>query len=315
VKQALIVAFLGTVRDRFTQLGEPLTIREKLRRAALIPGVQGAEIIFPDECLEPSEVIEALAETGLTPAAINVNLKGRPEFQHGALSVSDPEIRKMAVNQILKAKEFAQRAGAERVTCAPLADGVDYPLQQNHAGAWKRTVQTLRTAIEEGPSVPLHLEHKPSDPRVHGLLSSSDIVLQLLHDIDREAAGITLNVGHASLDGLSPAASLAQVLDSGVPLYVHMCDAAGGWDWDLLPGSYHPWHLLEFLQALSASGYDGWLTSDSFPLRQEALVFSAAHIHRTACAVQAAENAPGNRLGFDGVLSWKELEAWLFPSN
>jgi xylose isomerase len=315
VKQALIVAFLGTVRDRFTQMGEPLSIREKLQRAALIPGVEGAEIIFPEECQEPTEVLDALAETGLAPAAINVNLKGRPEFQHGALSVSSPTIRRMAIDQILRAKEFALRAGAERVTCAPLADGVDYPLQQDYSGAWRRAVETLRTAIDEGPDVPLYLEHKPSDPRVQGLLSSSDVVLQLLHDIDRKGAGITFNVGHASLDGLSPAASLAQVLESGVPLYVHLCDAAGGWDWDLLPGSYHPWHLLEFLQVLFASGYDGWLTSDSFPLRQEARALSAAHIHSTAHALQTVEDLTGHRPGSGNFLSLKDLESWLFPSN
>ncbi len=296
-------------------MGEPISIREKLRSAAQIPGVEGAEIIFPDECQEPSEVIEALAETGLAPAAINVNLKGRPEFQRGALSVCDNKIRRMAVDQILKAKEFAQQVGAERVTCAPLADGVDYPLQQNHAEAWVRTVETLRTAIEEGPDVPLYLEHKPSDPRVRGLLSSSDVVLQLLRDIGQPGTGITFNVGHASLDGLSPAASLAQVLENGVPLYVHLCDAAGGWDWDVLPGSYHPWHLLEFLQALHASGYDGWLTSDSFPLRQDARMFSAAHIQSTAKALQTVEVAPDYRPGSDGVISWKDLEAWLFPKN
>jgi xylose isomerase len=315
VKQALIVAFLGVVRDRFTQTGEPISIREKLRRAAQIPGVDGAEIIFPEECCEPSEVIEALLETGLEPAAINVNLKGRPEFQRGALSVYDSKIRRMAVDQILKAKEFAQRVGAERVTCAPLADGVDYPLQQNHADAWARMVDTLRTAIDEGPDVPLFLEHKPSDPRVRGILSSSDIVLRLLSDIDRHGAGITFNAGHASLDGLSPAASLAQVLENGVPLYVHLCDAAGSWDWDVLPGSYHPWHLLEFLRELHASGYDGWLTSDSFPLRQDARLLSAAHIQNTARALEKAESASAYCPGSNDVFSWKDLEAWLFPQN
>ena len=315
MRQALIVAFLGTVRDRFTQMGEPLSIRQKLQRAALIPGVEGAEIIFPDECLEPSEVLEALAETGLAPAAINVNLKGCPEFQRGALSVSSPAIRKMAIDQILRAKEFALRLGAERVTCAPLADGVDYPLQQNHSGAWRRAVETLATAIDEGPDVPLYLEHKPSDPRVQGLLSSSDVVLRLLHDIDRKGTGITFNVGHASLDGLSPAASLAQVLESSVPLYVHLCDAAGGWDWDLLPGSYHLWNLIEFLRVLSASGYDGWLTSDSFPLRQDARAFCAAHISRADSALKTAEDLASHRPGSDNILSWKDLESWLFPSN
>lgn len=309
------MAFLGVVRDRFTQMGEPISICEKLRRAAQIPGVEGAEIIFPEECHDTSEVIEALAETGLEPAAINVNLKGRPEFQRGALSVDDHKIRRMAIDQILKAKELALQVGAERVTCAPLADGVDYPLQQNYPEAWVRTVETLRTAIDEGPNVPLYLEHKPSEPRVRGILSSSDIVLRLLYDIGRHGAGITFNVGHASLDGLSPAASLAQVRESGVPLYVHLCDAAGSWDWDVLPGSYHPWHLLEFLHELHSSGYDGWLTSDSFPLRQDGLTFSAAHIRSTAKALHMAEKALDYSTGSNGVFSWKDLEAWLFPKS
>ena len=212
MKQALIVAFLGTVRDRFTELGEPLSIREKLRIAALIPGVEGAEIIFPDECSEPSEVLEGLAETGLVPAAINVNLKSRPEFQRGALSVCDSNIRRMAIDQILVAKEFALQVGAERVTCAPLADGADYPLQKDYAGAWMRAVETLRTAIDEGPSVPLYLEHKPSDPRVNGLLSSSNIVLRLLHDIDRKGGGLHSTLGTHRLMGFRPLRPLRKCL-------------------------------------------------------------------------------------------------------
>jgi sugar phosphate isomerase/epimerase len=311
----LIVAFLGTVRDRFVQMGVPLPIREKLRLAALVPGVEGAEIIFPDECREPSAVLDALAETGLRAAAINVNLKGRAEFQHGALSAGSAETRKMALELIVQAKEFAVRAGAGRVTCAPLADGCDYPLQQNYAAAWGRTADLLRTAVDAGPQLPLHLENKPSDPRVRGLLSSPEIILRLLQAVDRPSAGITLNAGHISIDGLSPAESLAHVLEAGVPLYIHLGDAAGGWDWDLLPGSYHPWQLLEFLRALAASGYDGWITSDSFPLRQSQLVFTMACAQRTGLALKTAEDMPDRGTGPEGALSWKELEAWLTPGS
>lgn len=315
LKQALIVAFLGLVRDRFTQMGEPLPIREKLRRAAAIPGVEGAEIIYPDECREPLEVLDGLAETGLSCAAINVNLKGNPEFQRGALSIESQRTRAMAIEQILWAKEFAVKAGAERVTCAPLADGYDYPFGQNHSSAWNRLSETLRTAVDEGAPVPLCLEHKPSDPRVCGFLSSPEIVLHLLQDIGRENAGITFNVGHASLDGLSPAAAFASVIRSGVPVYIHLADAAGVWDWDVLPGSYHPWQLLEFFQVLVASGYRGWLTSDSFPLRNDAVAFSAAHIERTQRAMETAARLSDHQPTLEGRGTWKELEAWLFPNS
>lgn len=314
LKQALIVAFLGVVRDRFAQTGEAIPIGEKLRRAAAIPGVEGAEIIFPEECREPSKVLDALAETGLQCAAVNVNLKGHADFQRGALSVESPATRRMAIDQILRAKEFALKAGAEQVTCAPLADGYDYPLGQNHSSAWKRMVETLRFAVGDGAPVPLFFEHKPSDPRVRGLLSSPETVLHLLQDIGRENAGITFNVGHASIDGLSPASAFAHVVQSGVPVYIHLADAAGAWDWDVLPGSYHPWQLLEFFQVLIASGYRGWLTSDSFPLRNDAVAFSAAHIQRTQWALETAAALPAHRPASESAASLKEMGAWQFPT-
>jgi sugar phosphate isomerase/epimerase len=315
MKHALIVAFFGRLRDRFCEYGSPLSITEKLRRAAAVPGVQGAEIIFPDECAEPALVMDALGETGLAPAAINVNLKGRPEFQRGALCAPDAAVRKQAIDLMLAAKEFAVSTGAERVTCAPLADGVDYPLHHEYAAAWKRTVGVLRTALDEGPNVPIHLEHKPSDPRVRGLLATSDLVLRLIEDLERANAGITFNAGHASVDGVSPAACLAQVFESGAPLYIHFCDAGGGWDWDLLSGSHHFWQFCEFLTVLSDHGYAGWLTADTFPVRQDADQLFALNIERANFILEriAAQKRPPE--DSEPVIAWKAVEQCWFPGN
>jgi xylose isomerase len=297
MKHALIVAFFGRLRDRFCEYGSPLPIDEKLRRAASIRGVQGAEIIYPDECAEPACVVEALAETGLVAAAINVNLKGLPLFQKGALSSPDAEVRRKALDLILQAKAFAHSVGAERVTCAPLADGADYFLHGDCASAWRRAVQLVRTALDEGPQLPLHLEHKPADPRVRGLLHSSDTVLRLIGDVARSNAGITLNAGHASVDGASPAECLSHVLRLGIPLYVHFCDAAGVWDWDLVAGSHHFWQLCEFVAALERSSYDGWLTDDTFPVRGNAQELFGANIRRIA------------------LISEHRVDPWLLPRN
>lgn len=308
MKHALIVAFFGKLRDRFCEYGSPLPIDEKLRRAARVPGVEGAEIIFPDECLEPERVRDALAETGLTAAAINVNLKGLPEFQRGALCSPDAAVRRKALDLILGAKAFAARLGAERVTCAPLADGVDYPLQHDYAAAWKRAVELLRAALDEGPVVPLHLEHKPSDPRTRGLLASSDLVLRMIAQIGRATAGITLNAGHASIDGVSPAECLSQALESGAPLYIHFGDASGGWDWDLVAGSHHFWAFCEFLAVLQTSGYDGWLTDDTFPVRQDPHDVFAANVRRTRLiAARVAGQEP--------KFGWKSVEQCWFREN
>jgi xylose isomerase len=280
MKHALIVAFFGKLRDRFCEYGAPLAIDEKLRRAAAVPGVEGAEIIYPDECSEPQLVADALAQTGLRAAAVNVNLKGLPLFHRGALGSPDAEVRRKATEFIVGAKQFANRIGAERVTCAPLADGVDYFLHHDYARAWKNAVTLLRSALDEGPPVTLHLEHKPSDPRTRGLLRSPEMALRLIGDVERSTLGITLNAGHASVDGISPAECLSHVLRLGIPLYIHFCDSAGEWDWDLLAGSHHYWQLCEFVHALERSSYHGWLTDDTFPIRGNAHELFEANIRR-----------------------------------
>ena len=50
MKHALIVAFFGSFRDRFREYRQPLSIHEKLERAARVKGVESVEISCPDEC-------------------------------------------------------------------------------------------------------------------------------------------------------------------------------------------------------------------------------------------------------------------------
>jgi xylose isomerase len=286
MRHALIVAFFGRVHDRFSERGSPLPIDQKLDHAAAVAGVEGAEIIYPDECTDPERVSDGLARTGLAVSAINVNLKGLPLFRRGAICSSEASVRRKALDLVLEAKAFACRVGAGRLTCAPLSDGVDYFFHHDYGSAWKRAVDFMRTALDEGPTVPIHLENKPADPRVRGLLNSSESVLRLIADVERRNVGITLNVGHASIDGVSPAECLSHVLRSGVPLYIHFCDAAGAWDWDLIAGSYHFWNFCEFVAALVAGGYDGWLTDDTFPIRGNAHELFATNIRRTSLIAQ-----------------------------
>src|ERR1039458_4225458 len=98
MRHAVITAFLGKLRDRFCEYQAPLRIEEKLERAAAIPGIQGVELIFPDECSDVEGLKAALSRLRLEPAAVNVNLKGHPDFVRGALSSPAPEIRTMALD-------------------------------------------------------------------------------------------------------------------------------------------------------------------------------------------------------------------------
>jgi xylose isomerase len=277
MRHAVLTPFFGQLRDRFATYQEPQPLAEKLRLAAAIPGVDGVELIFPDEVRHAGDIPDQLQELGLAVAAVNVNLKGERAFQHGALTSPDPGVRAHAVDLLREAKQLASDFGT-RTTCAPLADGYDYPFQVDYRRVWARLIDATSEAAAFMPEVPLHLEHKPAEPRTRGILDTPGKVLQLCRDVRLPNLGITFNTGHASCGGGLPAAAFADVLASGAPYYVHTGDATVAWDWDLGVGTRDTWAWAEFLVWLRVAGYDGWLTADTFPVRQDASALFAANI-------------------------------------
>jgi xylose isomerase len=281
MRHAVLTPFFGLLRDRFCDYQHPLSIAEKLQRASEVPGVQGVEVIFPDEVREAADVADDLTRLGLEVAAVNVNLKGDRAFQHGALSSPDAGVRRRAVDLLREAKRVARDLGASRITCAPLADGYDSVFQVDYRQVWRRLVESIAAAAADQPDVVLHLEHKPAEPRTTGLLDTPVKVVRLYRDIGLGSVGITFNVGHAIAGGRLPAAALADVLHARLPYYIHFCDATASWDWDLRAGSHHLWAWAEFLFYLKQDGYDGWLTADTFPVRQDARAMFAANLSIT----------------------------------
>ena len=189
MRHAVLTPFFGRLRDRFCEYHEPLPTVEKIRRAAAIAGVEGVELIYPDECRQASDVIGALREGNLAVAAVNVNLKGEAGFQHGALCSPDAPVRARALELLRGAKVLAAGLGCARVTLAPLADGYDYPLQTDYRTAWRRMVETLAEAAEWMPEIALHIEHKPAEPRTRGLVDTAAKAVRLCRDIGAPNAG------------------------------------------------------------------------------------------------------------------------------
>lgn len=316
MRHAVLTPFFGAIRDRFSDYHEPRSIVEKLRRARSIPGVEGVEVIFPDEVRAADDVRTDLESLGLEVAAVNVNLKGQRIFQQGALSSPDAGVREQAVELLCRGKELARDLGTSRITCAPLADGYDYPLQIDYGRAWSRTVEAVGRAGAYLPEIALHVEHKPSEPRTRGLLDTPSKVVRLCKETGQNSVGITFNVGHAQTDGGCPAASFAEVLGARVPYYIHFCDATTAWDWDLRVGSYHLWQLAEFLFYLTEDAYDGWITADTLPVRQDAVALHGSNVTLIAALCRWLE-----RLGPDAINDalqrqsvWAmlgELERWI----
>ncbi len=282
MKQAIISAFLGKLRDRFCEYQEPQTIAQKLETMARIPGVAGAEVVYPYE-VEPSpEAMKALlVKNGLEVSAVNVNIKGDPAFIYGSLTSPDAAIRRKAIEIIKSGKDYANAIGVDRVTCCPLSDGYDYSFHTHYVRAWERMVDAVREAAAYRPEITLFMEYKPSETRVHCTLDSAAKALLLCDAAGQPNVGVTIDFGHSVYGGETPAEALAHCAMSGHPYYIHINDNNGKWDWDLMAGTCNLWQYVEFLFYLKELGYDGWITSDTSPVRQDAFETFAFNVRFT----------------------------------
>ncbi len=218
MKQAIITSFLGKLRDRFCEYQEPLSIEQKLERMTHIPGVSGAEVVHPYE-VDTAEIMRShLQRLKLDIAAINVNIKADPVFAYGSLTSPDPLVRRKACEMIKAAKDYAQALGADKVTCCPLSDGYDYPFHTDYRKAWSRMVEVVREAADYLPAIPLFMEYKPSETRVHCTLDSAAKTLMLCQAVGSPHLGVTIDIGHSIYGGETPAEALAHVAVERVPL-------------------------------------------------------------------------------------------------
>jgi xylose isomerase len=116
---------------------------------------------------------------------------------------------------------------------------------------------------------------------VHNLLSSAAKTILLCQAVGGKNVGVTVDTGHSTLGGESPAESLMLVVSSGLPFYVHANDSNGRWDWDLMAGACNVWEYLEFLFYVKESGYDDWITCDAVAYRQDPVEVYTLNAHFT----------------------------------
>ena len=264
---AIITGFLSETKDRFHIYNKPIDLTEKCRQVASIPRYSGVELVYPYEIDSPSETARIVADAGLSFAAINVNVKGEPEFVNGGLTSPDASIRAKAIRFIKEAKDFAQEVNAPRVTCCPLGDGFEFVFQEDYHAAWTRLIDAFGEAAEYKRDVPLMIEYKPKETRRHCYLNRAADTLVLIKEIGNPALGITIDYGHSVYAGEHPAETLSMLHYSGHPYYVHINDNDRSWDWDFFTGSHTLLEYIEFIYYLKKYEYNDFLTSDTHPTR------------------------------------------------
>lgn len=290
MKQGVIIGFLGKTQDRFSEYQKPATTREKLEIVSKIDGFDGVEMVFPYENSTPEETVQLMKEFRLNFAAINVNVKKEAEWVPGALSRPDKGIRDRAVAMIKKAKDFAKAVGAPHVSCCPLSDGYDLLFQVNYRDAWKAMIETVGEAADYLPEIPLFIEPKYSETRVHCQLDSTAKALLLLKEVGNSNTGITLDMGHSLQSSENPAQSLVTIYESGFDAYIHTNDNDTKADWDLVGASRHFLNYVELMFWAQQCKYDKYFTTDASPRIFNVIEFFNRHSEITTGAYNLAKS-------------------------
>jgi xylose isomerase len=313
----IITGFLSRTKDRFHEYNEPLTLEEKFQVMSRIEGCDGVEIVYPYEVSDPKETKALLKKYNLKTAAVNVNVKAEPEFRNGGLTSNNKTIRDKAVRFIKEAKDFAEAAGADKVTCCPLGDGYEFVFQYDYAKAWKHLVETFGRAGSYKTKIPLFIEYKPSETRGRCFVDTAAKALCLLNDMQVKDMGVTLDFGHSTYGNENPAEALVLLAESPYPYYIHINDNDGRWDWDYFCGTKHFLEYVEFLYYLKKYRYRDYLTSDTSPTRWDIKGTFEANSRISNKIWKKLEEVDGGKIAHlmakgDYLETWKFIESNIF---
>ena len=296
IKQGVIIGFLGKTQDRFSEYQTPKSTEDKLKIVSQIDGFTGVEMVFPYENEGPEETKALMEKYKLQFAAINVNVKKEAEWVPGALSRPDKGIRDRAVAMIKKAKDFAKAVGAPHVTCCPLSDGYDVLFQIDYKTAWNYMVETIGEAADYLPEIPLFIEPKYSETRVHCQLDSTAKALLLLKDVQCKNTGVTIDMGHSLQSQENPAQALSLIYENGFDAYIHTNDNDTKADWDLIGASRHFLAYVEMMFWAQQYNYNKFFTTDASPRIFDVINFFNRHSDITIGAYNLAKTLNHNEI-------------------
>jgi xylose isomerase len=242
-----------------------------LELASRIEGLDGLELmggVHVDKG-NARETKRMFSDRGLKVCMVVPDIWAQAKWARGSLAAPEAKTRQAAVDEIKRVMDLAAELDCPHVDVWPGQDGYDYCFQADYPEAWKHLREGLAECAQHSEDVRLLVEYKPKEPRTHCFVSSSAKTLLLLQDLER--VGVLLDVGHA-LQGGENMAEAAALLHAHSKLdYIHLNDNYRTWDDDMMVGSVHVVECLELLYWLERLDYQGWLTLDIYPCREDGL--------------------------------------------
>lgn len=261
----------GQLSDRFTTYHPLRNLQEKFSEVAKIKSSRGVEIIYPAEFTyeQIDEVKNLLREYKLQVSGILVDLFANPKWIFGSFTAKDEKIRKEALETSIQSIEVAERLDCKIVTLWLGHDGYDYPFQVDYNEKWDMLVEGIREVASQKTNMKIAIEYKLKEPRTHIFIGTAAKALLLVNDVGFKNVGVTFDIGHAFYSYESPAESISLLHRYGKLFHVHFNDNYRDWDHDMIVGSVNFWDTLEAIYWLRKINYNGWLSLDIYPYRED----------------------------------------------
>ena len=303
-KYSAILGNLGNTRDRFCPgyKDNPDTL-EMLRQAAGIEHVTGIELvgtwdIRPDNV---GEMKQALADVGLTCVSVIPDVFTGKEYGKGSYSNRDAAVRRRAIDYTRQMCDIAGELGCDTLNIWPGQDGYDYLLCADYERERAWMCEGVRELAEAYPAMRITLEYKPKEPRTHSYLARMADTLLLAQETGCDNVGVCIDTGHAFVAGEVVGEAIVLAKRAGDRLFhMHFNDNHASWDDDMIVGTIHHVCFLEIYYWLDRCGYDGWISMDQYPYREDA---AGAIGESIQCLTQLDRILQAHRAEIDGLVA------------
>lgn len=254
---------------------------EKIREA----GFDGIEVaIFDPKSFDAKALRAALDRHGLEATAVTVIPKGL------GLGDADPNIRATTLAFLRDSVTAAAEAGI-RTLAGPVYMPVGYlPGRRRTEDEWKHAVEAYQALGETLDAHQVTLAIEPLNRFETYFLNTAADAAKLAQQVNHPRVGILFDTFHANIEEKDVGAALGVV--TPWLRHVHTCENDRG-----TPGSGHvDWPGV--FGALRKSGYDAWLTIESFG-------FTLPMLSAAAAIWRDIEPSP-DRIAFDGIRFLRE---------
>jgi len=263
---------LGGASDRYVPQGyldKSATLKGLIEIAGSIDGIAGIEIISSQaDGINLSEMKAWLKENDLVLTSILANTFGDRKYKLGSITHTDKKLRQEAIDLCKKSVDTAGELGCPAVCLWLGSDGYDYSFQVDYRTHWNTLKESIIEVARYNEKMKICLEYKLKEPRKYMTIGAVGKALHLARECG-DNVGVVIDFGHSLMAKEKPAESVV-ILGMHKKLFnVHMNDAYGDWDDDMIAVSVHLQESVEFMYYLQEMKYDGWIGLDIFPFRME----------------------------------------------